>query len=337
MTATLINPGISVIIPAYNIEAYLGRAIDSALAQTLPANEIIVVDDGSTDGTARIVQPYGAAVRYIHQPNAGLSAARNTGIRAARFEWIALLDGDDRWLPDMLKKQTELLRQHPDLVWCSGNTILHYTESGREHPMLPEEKIRPFLREGAFFDNYFLAYPRGVWFAPCTMMIRREVFDQVGYFREGLRFAEDLEMWFRIACRWPAMGFVPEPVAMYYKNRPGSLTHDTARRNQIEIICEEIFIPQLAQVGRLGQREAFEAFLVYKTREWMRSLYDQRQFDLIRFLLRKFWALYPRNYRRLMHFLTALPEWTVPWVNAVADAKEACLGPKSRNRGGAAT
>lgn len=95
---------VSVVIPAYNAGEYLGRAIDSVLAQTQPAAEIIVVDDGSADNTADVAQGYGERIRFIQQENAGASVARNTGIEAAASEWIAFLDADDEWLPQKDRK-----------------------------------------------------------------------------------------------------------------------------------------------------------------------------------------------------------------------------------------
>ena len=100
------NPfSVSVIIPAYNAEPYIVRCIRSVLMQSFPVHEIIVVDDGSADLTARLAEHYGSPVRVIRQENAGVSAARNTGIHAASGNWIAFLDADDQWLPDRLKNQ----------------------------------------------------------------------------------------------------------------------------------------------------------------------------------------------------------------------------------------
>jgi glycosyltransferase involved in cell wall biosynthesis len=112
---------ISAVIPAYNCEAHIARAIDSVLNQTHPADEIIIVDDGSSDDTVQAVRSYGDKVTLIQQENAGASAARNTGIEAATGNWIAFLDADDEWLPDMLQRQTDILTQHPHLVWTTGN------------------------------------------------------------------------------------------------------------------------------------------------------------------------------------------------------------------------
>src|ERR1700691_732220 len=102
------TPRISVVVPAYNAAVYLPHAIDSVLAQTYPDWEIVIVDDGSTDNTCAVVDSYRPTLQdklqYIHQPNRGVSAARNTGIRAARGQFIALLDGDDVWLPHRLER-----------------------------------------------------------------------------------------------------------------------------------------------------------------------------------------------------------------------------------------
>ena len=94
---------VAVVIPAYNIDPFITRAIESVLAQTHKPDQIIIVDDGSTDATAERIHQFGSQIQYIHQPNAGLSAARNTGIKAAETEWIAFLDGDDYWLPGKLE------------------------------------------------------------------------------------------------------------------------------------------------------------------------------------------------------------------------------------------
>ena len=115
---------VSVVIPAYNAAEHITRAIDSVLAQTRRADEIIVIDDGSADNTADIVKRYGAELKYIYQDNAGAGQARNAGIDAAKSEWIAFLDADDEWLTDKLQLQTDYLARHPDLMWTTGNFLI---------------------------------------------------------------------------------------------------------------------------------------------------------------------------------------------------------------------
>ncbi len=116
---------VSVVIPTYNRALHLGAAIESALGQTYRPLEVIVVDDGSTDGTADVVATFGSDVRYLHQPNGGVAAARNLGLRHARGEFIAFLDSDDRWQPWKLAAQVELLRKRPDIgmVWTDMTAV----------------------------------------------------------------------------------------------------------------------------------------------------------------------------------------------------------------------
>lgn len=115
------TPRFSVIIPAYNAAAFIARAIDSVLAQTWPAEEIIVVDDGSSDATADIVAGYGERVCYLHQDNAGVSAARNAGARAATGDWLAFLDADDWYYPDRLKWHAEWIARDEALDFLTGD------------------------------------------------------------------------------------------------------------------------------------------------------------------------------------------------------------------------
>ena len=107
---------VSVIIPAYNAEAYIRRSIESVLLQTYPANEVIVIDDGSTDHTAEILKNYMQQVQYIYQNNAGASAARNVGIKRATSKWIAFLDADDEWMPNKLEEQIQVVTRNKTLV-----------------------------------------------------------------------------------------------------------------------------------------------------------------------------------------------------------------------------
>ena len=118
-------PLVSVIIPAYNHAPYIRQCVDSALAQTYPAVEVVVVDDGSTDGTYELLQTYGERITLIRQANRGTQAARNTAIAASTGEYLALLDSDDAWLPHKLAQQMQLFAEHPDtaLVYSLANAI----------------------------------------------------------------------------------------------------------------------------------------------------------------------------------------------------------------------
>ncbi|MFN0185174.1 MAG: glycosyltransferase family 2 protein, partial [Aquabacterium sp.] len=187
---------VSAVIPTYNRKGRVERAVRSVLAQTKPVEEIIVVDDGSTDGTAASLETtFGGRVRVIRQANLGVSAARNSGIRAAVGRYLALLDSDDAWSPDKIRLQHDWLQARPDfgMVLCDYDRI----EADQSEP-------RAFRRREAIpLDGFVLEHVlRQPSLAPSTAMIRREVFDQVGGFDETLRTAEDVDFHIRVAARW---------------------------------------------------------------------------------------------------------------------------------------
>lgn len=214
---------ISVVIPAYNAETFLLRAIESVLAQTFPPSEVIVVDDGSTDRTGDVARQFGDRVRFFHQENAGVSAARNLGIEKAQGEWIAFLDADDWWEPEHLARQFDVLRRHPELVWVAGRCV-NVWPGGARTIGLPSEGCRRLLADGCWFRDYYEAAAAGVQFCTIVMLIGRRVFDEVGLFDTRMRSGEDRDMWYRIADRFPAIGYVDEPIAVYDRTAAGSLT-----------------------------------------------------------------------------------------------------------------
>lgn len=126
------KPTVSVVIPTYNRAKYVTETIDSVLSQSYTDYEIIVVDDGSTDNTREALAPYMDRIRYIHQQNSGVSAARNRGIKAARGKWIAFLDSDDIWLPEKLAVQIKDISKYPGVCLHTTNAGLYRERIGRE-------------------------------------------------------------------------------------------------------------------------------------------------------------------------------------------------------------
>jgi glycosyltransferase involved in cell wall biosynthesis len=200
---------VSVIIATYNRAAYVVEAVESVLAQTYPAVEILVIDDGSTDDTETRLEPYRNQINYICQPNGGPSKARNRGIRESRGDLIALLDGDDTWLPDKLAVQVKFMCSHPDvgLVYCDH---FKYREATGERIHQPNPRCYEFT--GYCYPKIFF----GHCVTPSASMIRRSCFDAVGLFDESIRGPsfEDQEMWLRIARKFH-FGFTPEPLVVY--------------------------------------------------------------------------------------------------------------------------
>jgi glycosyltransferase involved in cell wall biosynthesis len=187
------KPLVSVVIPTYNRAYCLAEAVDSVLAQELRGFELIVVDDGSTDDTPRLLEGYGEAVRTLRRENHGVSAARNAGIAAARAELIAFLDSDDLWLPGKLRRQVEFFTSHPKALICQTEEL--WVKNGRR--VNPGKRHRK--RGGMIFEPSLDL----CLVSPSAVMARRELFERVGLFDESLPACEDYDLWLRVSCRFP--------------------------------------------------------------------------------------------------------------------------------------
>ena len=220
-------PSISAIIPAYNAEPFLARAIESVLGQTCPPMELIVVDDGSTDGTGDVARRFGDRVRFFHQENAGVSAARNLGIEKARGEWIAFLDADDWWEPHRLESQVAILKRHPDLMWASGRFVDMMPGDVRVvHP--PEHLYADMLADGCYFPDFYEPALAGVRFCSNTMLIRKTALTAIGGFDVRLPTAEDRDVWYRLADRFRAIGYATLPGSVYDHRHEGAVARNAA-------------------------------------------------------------------------------------------------------------
>ena len=203
------RPEVSVVMPTYNSSAYLPDAIESVLNQTVVPLEVIVVDDGSTDETKRVLVPYRDRIQYILQKNQGPAAARNRGIETARGDWVAFLDADDIWLPEKLEKQLAYVDQHPRAALVHSQ--LYYWEMHTGKKSIQNHHGRHHYT-GRCYHRLFLQ--PGV--IPSTMIVRRECCRMVGNFDEAIRraTAEDYDFSLRVA-RDHELGFVDEPLILY--------------------------------------------------------------------------------------------------------------------------
>jgi glycosyltransferase involved in cell wall biosynthesis len=280
------TPLVSVIVPAYNAERFLGEAVESVLRQTWHEIEVIIVDDGSSDGTAALAERLAASdprVRVIHQENGGLSSARNAGLAASRGEYVSFLDADDVLLPDKIGKQLAFLTQFAscDLVYSD-----HYVGDSAATPTLLVSKRPPPLRaaELLVFRN---------WFAPFSPLLRAELARRVGGFDESLTASEDWDFWIR-ASRCGALSYLPGPVGVY-RMHAEQMHRDLARlrANQDKVIRKN-FPPgspewHITQAAR-GLAEATE---LWAGRSYTRMV--RRLVDCLR---------HARSYRALKTLLT---------------------------------
>jgi len=205
---------ISAIIPTYNRRNLLKRALTSVLNQTRPPQQIIVIDDGSEDDTAKLVQHEFPDIEYIYQRNAGVSAARNRGIQAARYPWIAFLDSDDEWLPDKLEEQQAALAMNPFCCICHTDEI--WIRKGRR--VNPKDKHRKY--GGYIFER---CLPLCV-ISPSAVLIHRELFEQYGQFDEKMPAGEDYDMWLRI-CAIEQVLYVEKKLVIKYGGHADQLSH----------------------------------------------------------------------------------------------------------------
>ncbi len=186
-------PIVSVVLPTYNRGWCLKGAIDSVLDQNFGRFELIVVDDGSIDDTSRLLSAYGDRLRIIRQQNRGVSAARNSGIRAARGKAIALLDSDDSWLPGKLTAQVDYFNAHRDALICQTEEI--WVRNGvRVNPGKRHRK-----EAGMIFERSLAL----CLVSPSAVMMRKSLLDEVGLFDERLPACEDYDLWLRIAWKHP--------------------------------------------------------------------------------------------------------------------------------------
>ena len=196
-------PEVSTIIPVYNGAAFVAEAIDSALAQEGVDQEIIVVDDGSTDQTPTILASYGNRIRVIRQPNAGQARARNAGMAAARGQWIAFLDADDVWLPDKLIRQ---LQACDGFDWCSTNAIFFNTAAGQQWIRYPESEDYT----GDVFETLLVANIVII----SSAIVRRKQIDRIGGFNPRYPGLEDWDFWIRLG-RICQLKYLPVPLVKY--------------------------------------------------------------------------------------------------------------------------
>lgn len=241
------TPTVSVIIPTHNRAALVQQAIASVLAQTYADFECIVVDDGSLDDTRAALQPLiaGARIHYAHQPNAGLSAARNHGLRLARGAYISFLDDDDLYEPQKLARQVEYMTAHPDamLVHC------WFRKFSDQNPDLGLRKTDWF--QGWIYPQ-MLSYWRMLMATPC-LMFRRELFDEVGVFDESLRYAEDFDMWRRIARKYP-FHLVPESLVRIRQQAVSMSSHKAGSAVHFRTVLEKAFAEDPQLTPRLKAR-----------------------------------------------------------------------------------
>lgn len=193
------NGRVTIVLPTYNRAGSLARAIESALGQTAADRcDIVVIDDGSTDHTSDVVRGFADAALYIRQPNAGVSAARNTAIRARPNEFIAFLDSDDEWRPTTIELQLDALRRFPEAVFVTGRTRCRRPDGALQDPEMPAVPLdQPFDLAPYLFERCIVQTP--------AIMVRGKYLARTGLFYPDMRNCGDHELLVRLACQGPCV------------------------------------------------------------------------------------------------------------------------------------
>lgn len=216
---------ISVVVPLYNKERAVVDTIHSVLNQTIVPYELIIVDDGSTDNSLKVVHSFvnsfthSIVIKVIHKKNGGVSSARNRGIKEAKGDYIALLDGDDLWEPTFLEEQVKLIYDFPEAAMWGVNTA--FIKNGKCW------KWQQGMGDGfrGYVENYFGTKHNDL-FCSSSVVIRKEVFEKVGYFDERISSSEDLDMWYRIILKNPVV-FYDKVLVYYNQDAENRVAYDT--------------------------------------------------------------------------------------------------------------
>jgi glycosyltransferase involved in cell wall biosynthesis len=250
----LATPLVSTVIPTFNRRDFITRAVDSAFAQTYTHQEVIVVDDGSTDGTEQLLRErYGERIRYVAQPNGGVSNARNHGMRLARGELIALLDSDDEWEPSKLEKQVEFLSARPDY----GMVLTDVRRVDGQRRPIDVFRRRDVIRTDGDVLLDLLLNPSLV---PASVLFRRQVFERLGGFDETLRTAEDIEFHLRIAAAFK-IGVIEEGLTIAMRGHDG-LSNAASSDSDYARVVEQFIAAQGARIPARIRRSAL--FMTYE-------------------------------------------------------------------------
>ena len=250
------SAAVSVIIPTHNRASVLARALRSVASQTLRPEEVIVVDDGSTDETQELIARDFPEATYIRQENQGVSAARNCGIARASGNWVAFLDSDDEWLAEKLEKQLEALEASPEYRLCHSEEI--WIRGGR--------RVNPMKKHAKHGGWIFRKCLPLCAISPSSVLVRRDLLEEVGLFDTALPVCEDYDMWLRI-CSRHAVLFVEEPLIIKHGGHADQLSRRYWGMDRFRIRALE----KIIESGHLTpeDRQAAVDVLIEKTEVYM--------------------------------------------------------------------
>ncbi len=281
-------PEVSVVIPTYNRREMVAEAIASVLAQRDASFELIVVDDGSTDGTTeaieRAVEDAVAPIRVIQTENRGAAAARNIGVEAAQASLVAFLDSDDLWAPGKLARQLAYMRDHPEYEIAQCNEL--WIRNGR--------RVNPGLRHLKHAGDLFIESLRTCLISPSAVIMRTDLFRNMGGFDEGMAAAEDYDLWLRILLKHE-VGLLDENLATRRAGHAGQLSAAVPAIDRFRILALAKLLanPELVGAHRLATAEVFAEKCRIYSKGLLRRQQDAAFFQEIAERALEKWAIGP--------------------------------------------
>jgi len=264
----------SVIIPLYNKGESIRNTIRSVLNQTYDSFEIIVINDGSKDKSALAVEEFrDSRIRLIHQDNQGVSAARNRGIKAAKNEWIAFLDGDDEWNEEYLKKMMKLIIDFPLAEFYGCQYAIKKGENLKV--------INDSHRRRGYINNYFREALKGHLVSASSIVIKKDCFKQVGLFNPLFSRGEDIDMWTRLARNF-TMAFEPSALSYYIQDSENRACNTTPHLNRfyLKFNLKRLSKDEKAYFLKLGEMVMLEMFQKKRFRDLMIVAFKYRHYSI---------------------------------------------------------
>ncbi|HEY5565270.1 MAG TPA: glycosyltransferase family A protein [Rhodothermia bacterium] len=295
--STPLSPAVSVVIPLYNKVDLVAKAIESVLNQDFEDFEIIIVDDGSTDGSTQVAQGYaerlGGLCTYVRQERAGAGAARNRGMRIASGEFIALLDADDLWAPEKLSRQIGFMEAHQDIDWSATNYFI--VDGAQTEPVaaLPHEgggSSDPWR----IVDWFSAMADEEIFIQTSGVVLRRSLVERVGEFDESIPSGQDFDYWVRAGEAAPRCGYCTMPCYTYIKNSTYSISFNEPSRYTGKIDMLTRLMKRSTQPDR---PQAYQDLIRTLSEDVTRRLIAEGHLDVARSLLRSF----PEHWRALRH------------------------------------
>tara|TARA_S200000501_G_C20872088_1_gene764799 strand:+ start:12259 stop:13083 length:825 start_codon:yes stop_codon:yes gene_type:complete len=260
---------ISVIIPTFNRKKILYKTINSVLNQTFQPYEIIVVDDGSTDGTKEWILNYYPNIKYVYQSNVGVSAARNKGINISKGDWLAFLDSDDEWFPKKLEIQSHMLNKNPNCLFCHTNEI--WIKNGI--------RINQGKRHQKYGGKIFELCLDLCRISPSSVILNKSIIEKIGMFDEKMPICEDYDLWLRITSEYSII-FIDEMLIKKYGGHEGQLSNVSGGIEQFRIYSLEKIMN--SKKLTLDQYKSARKILLKKLNIYLNGAKKRKNYEVVK-------------------------------------------------------